>query len=486
MIGSMQDITERKIAEIKLAESESRFRSLVHNGSDIVAILNTKGIISYISPIVNCLGYDTDFFAEKNAFLFIHPDDLESTLRQFRLLKNKKEVEISPFRFIDKEGNWRWMETKATNLLDEPGVHGIVANSRDITEKKRINDEMAILSLIAKETTNAVFIADENGKITWVNEAFTKITEYTMTEILGKEWSILQGPESDPKTVEYLIQKMKYKEPFDCDIVSYSKSGRKYWVQMMGQCVRDENENCNKYFSIQCDITDKVLMREKMAEESLTKQKEITEAVISARENERQELGKELHDNINQILSATKLCIELAKSSDSLNRKELLAKSSSNLMLAIEEIRKLSKNLETQSIKDLGLCGSIRVLLEDAMMANSIKFEFVHHEISEDELNEKLKLNIFRIVQEQLHNIIKHSKATHAAVYLDGNTNEVELLISDNGQGYDISKQKMGLGIKNIIARAEVHHGKVTIDSAPGKGSRVKVIFQLTEELIPV
>ena len=138
-------------------------------------------------------------------------------------------------------------------------------------------------------------------------------------------------------------------------------------------------------------------------------------------------------------------------------------------MTAIEEIRKLSKNLETQSIKDLGLCGSIRVLLEDAMTVNPIKFEFVHHEISEDDLNEKLKLNIFRIVQEQLHNIIKHSKATRAAVYLDGNTNEVELLISDNGQGFDISRQKMGLGIKNIIARAETHHGKVTIDSAPGK-----------------
>ena len=321
MIGAIQDITKRKITEIKLAESESRFRSLVHNGSDIIAILNSKGNFSYISPIVNCLGYDADFFSGKNAFMFIHPDDLQSTLRQFRLLKTKKEVEISPFRFIDQEGNWRWMETKATNLLDEPGVHGIVTNSRDITEKKRINDEMAILSLIAKETTNAVFIADAEGKITWINEAFTKITEYTLTEILGKELSILHGPESDPKTVEYLIQKIKYKEPFDCEIVNYSKSGRKYWVQMTGQCMHDENENCMKYFSIQTDITDKVLMREKMAEESLTKQKEITEAVISARENERQELGKELHDNINQILSATKLCIELAKTSDALNRK---------------------------------------------------------------------------------------------------------------------------------------------------------------------
>jgi PAS domain S-box-containing protein len=484
MIGAMQDITKRKTTEIKLAESESRFRSLVHNGSDIIAILNSKGTFNYVSPIVNCLGYDVDFFNSRNAFLFIHPDDLQSTLRQFRLLKTKKEVEITPFRFINKAGDWRWMETKATNMLDEPGVHGIVTNSRDITDKKRINDQMAILSLIAKETTNAVFIADPEGKISWANEAFTKITEYTFSEIVGKDLSILQGQESDPKTVEYISQKIKYKEPFDCEIVNYSKSGRKYWVQMTGQCMHDENENCMKYFSIQSDITDKVLMREKMAEENLAKQKEITEAVISARENERQEIGKELHDNINQILSATKLCIELAKTSDVVYRKELLTKSSSNIMTAIEEIRKLSKNLETQSIKDLGLCGSIRVLLEDAMMLNPIKFEFVHHEISEDDLNEKLKLNIFRIVQEQLQNIIKHSKATRAAVYLDGNTDEVELLISDNGQGFDISKQKMGLGIKNILARAETNHGKVNIDSEPGKGSRIKVIFHLNEESV--
>jgi len=376
------------------------------------------------------------------------------------------------------------METKATNLLDEPGVMGIVTNSRDITEKKKINDELAILSLIAKETSNAVFIADEDGKISWVNEAFTKITEYALPEIVGKESSILLGPESDPKTVEYLTQKIKYKEPFDCDIINYSKSGRKYWVHMVGQCVHDENENCIKYFSIQTDISEKVHMREKMSEENLKKHKEITEAVISARENERQEIGKELHDNINQILSATKLCIELAKSSDARNRKSLLTKSTSNIKLAIEEIRKLSKNLETQSIADLGLCGSIRMLLEDVMMANSIKFEFVHHELSEDALTENLKLNIYRIVQEQLNNIIKHSRATHGTIYLDGNENEVELLISDDGQGFDINSHKTGLGLRNIIGRAEVHHGKVTIDSTPGKGSQVKVIFSLNEELV--
>jgi PAS domain S-box-containing protein len=484
MIGAIQDITKRKTTEIKLAESESRFRSLVHNGSDIIAILNSKGTFSYISPIVNCLGYTTDFFNGRSAFMFIHPDDLQSTLRQFRLLKTKKEVEISPFRFINKAGDWRWMETKATNMLDEPGVRGIVTNSRDITDKKRIIDELAILSLVAKETTNAVFIADMEGKITWINESFTKITEYTLSEIVGKEFSILYGEESDSKTVEYLSQKIKYKEPFDCEIINYSKSGRKYWIQMTGQCMHDENENCIKYFSIQTDITEKILMREKMAEEKVSKLKEITDAVISARENERQEIGKELHDNINQILSATKLCIELAKTSDGINRKELLAKSTSNIMTAIEEIRKLSKNLETQSIKDLGLCGSIRVLLEDAMMVNPIKFEFVHHEISEDDLNERLKLNIFRIVQEQLQNVIKHSNATQAAVYLDGNNNEVELLISDNGRGFDISRQRMGLGIKNIIARADTHNGKVTIDSEPGRGTRVKAIFHLNEELV--
>jgi PAS domain S-box-containing protein len=486
MIGAIQDITKRKVIEIKMVENETRYRALVHNGSDIIAILSAKGNFNYISPLGDCLGYKVDFFIGKNVFWFIHPDDLQSTINQFKLLKTQKEVEISPFRFINKEGNWRWMETKATNLLNEPGVMGIVANSRDITEKKKSNDELTILSLIAKETTNSVFIADEKGKILWINEAFTTITEYTLSEILGKDSSILHGPETDPKTIEYLSQKIKNRESFDCDIINYSKSGRKYWVHMVGQCVHDQNENCFKYFSIQTDITEKIQMREKLEEENIKNYKEITDAVISARENERQEIAKELHDNINQILSATKLCIEMAKSSDAMNRKALLAKSTNNIMKAIEEIRNLSKNLETQSIKDLGLYGSIKMLLEDSMATHSIKFEFAHHEINEDDLDEKLKLNIFRIVQEQVNNIIKHSKAKHAAVYLDGNTNEVELLVSDDGIGFDISSQKMGLGIKNIIGRAEIHQGKVTIDSTPGKGSRVKVIFSLHKELITV
>ena len=93
-------------------------------------------------------------------------------------------------------------------------------------------------------------------------------------------------------------------------------------------------------------------------------------------------------------------------------------------------------------------------------------------------MDEKIQLTIFRIVQEQLNNILKHAKATHAFINLSRKENEIILLISDDGKGCDVSK-KRGVGIINIRTRAELHDGKVTIVSKPGKGYELKVALSL-------
>ncbi|WP_157893314.1 PAS domain-containing protein [Salegentibacter sediminis] len=141
MYAIARDGRERKEAEQQLKLSEQRFKRLVQDGGDLIAILDQNANYLYTSPnSVNVLGYTSEYLHAKNAWDFIHPEDLERLQESYERLENEKRLNISPFRFKHKNGSWRWLETTATNLLKDPAVQGIVANSRDITEKKYLQD----------------------------------------------------------------------------------------------------------------------------------------------------------------------------------------------------------------------------------------------------------------------------------------------------------------------------------------------------------
>ncbi|WP_029038812.1 PAS domain-containing protein [Salinimicrobium xinjiangense] len=121
-------------SEEEVKRSEQKFRALVQEGSDLIGILNIEGYYSFVSEnYKNILGFDPEDLIGKNAFHFIHPEDWERVKHQFYQLKEQKQVKISPFRFMNKAGEYRWAQTTATNLLNDPAVQGIVANSRDVT-----------------------------------------------------------------------------------------------------------------------------------------------------------------------------------------------------------------------------------------------------------------------------------------------------------------------------------------------------------------
>ena len=113
---------------------EHRFHALVKNGTDLLAILNEEGIYQYVSPTSKgILGMAPEYYIGKNAFEFIHPDDVAITAPLFAKILGNFKVDIPPYRFINSDGKWCWLETVITNLLDDPAINGIVCNSRDIT-----------------------------------------------------------------------------------------------------------------------------------------------------------------------------------------------------------------------------------------------------------------------------------------------------------------------------------------------------------------
>jgi signal transduction histidine kinase len=160
-------------------------------------------------------------------------------------------------------------------------------------------------------------------------------------------------------------------------------------------------------------------------------------------------------------------------------REMCLDRSSTYIMKVIEEIRKISKTLATPSVHLMGLIESIRNVIDDLVVTYPIRIEFHEEGVIEKELDEKLQLDILRIVQEQLNNVIKHANASRATIHLTRQENEIALVISDNGEGCDTSIEKSGVGLINIRSRAEANHGWVKIVSRPGQGYTLKVILHL-------
>ena len=257
---------------------------------------------------------------------------------------------------------------------------------------------------------------------------------------------------------------------FDVEYRFKRENGDYAYIYDRGYILRNKEGKAYRMIGAAQDITEK----KRLEEELVNQQKAITQATISTQEKERTEISKELHDNVNQVLTTTKLYLDLAIANPEL-KDELIAKSSKNIISAITEIRKLSQSLMIPSLEDLGLLDSIEDLVESINATKKIHAVFVHEKIDETVLNENQKLTLFRITQEALNNIIRHANATRTTIELSNNKNRVQLIIKDNGKGFDSFSTKKGAGLNNIRNRVYLLSGQLTINTHPGKGCTLVV-----------
>lgn len=220
-------------------------------------------------------------------------------------------------------------------------------------------------------------------------------------------------------------------------------------------------------------------LENELADLRLQRQKEISETIIRVQEKERTRIGHELHDNVNQILSTVKLFFDRMSPSGQ-EQKQLKEKSIEYLHLAIEEIRKLSKELVTPQLKKENLAENINAIIADIQMTGALKINFVH-EINDELLSSGKKITLFRIVQEQLKNILKHSQATTAQICIQSTNEYVNLEMKDNGKGFDPHQTRQGIGLSNIHERTQFYNGTVEIKASAGKGCILKVRIPIKE-----
>jgi PAS domain S-box-containing protein len=198
------DVTAMRTAQKALFVSEQRFRVLVQDGSDMIGIVNIDGTYRYVNQTTEkVLGIPPERFIGRNAFEFIHEDDLHLIEAAFQELAERKRIEIPPYRFIDGTGQYRWINTILTDMTHDPSVMGIVSNSRDITE--RIENELKMhksierFDIVSKATSDAIWDFDvATGLVIW-NKALKSLFGYKDTTHTREWWLERLHPGDAPR-----------------------------------------------------------------------------------------------------------------------------------------------------------------------------------------------------------------------------------------------------------------------------------------------
>jgi len=220
--------------------------------------------------------------------------------------------------------------------------------------------------------------------------------------------------------------------------------------------------------------------RKRLERELLEQQRGLTSAVIAAQEQERSLISQELHDNINQLLTSAKLYAGLGREGVG-NPMEMMEKTITLVQSAIDEIRKLSKQLSVSFVSTTALEDAVKELIETVAAPNRLTITFHTELLTSLHANEQMKLAVYRILQEHLTNIVRHAEAKHVEITLRQSKEKLTLVAVDDGKGFDSAKKSEGIGLRNMRSRAESLMGIFCIDSQPGKGSTLFVQLPLEQ-----
>ncbi len=483
----LRDISLRKKTEYALRKNDQQYRSLVDSLSEGVIFQSfDKRIITFNDSAIEILGVEKD---DLQRYGFPLPNCIAINEKKEKLdikeIIRNRVFEGQAVRGlvagIEVSNGLKWLSINIEPVRNEESLaYAYVITFNDITATFKNREELSLLSKVVKETSNIVVITDDKERIIWANDAFTKISEYTLEEARNKKpgW-LLKGPEKDQKEVDKIKAAVKNEIPVRGSILNYTKTGNKYWSQYNIHPVHDENGKLIKFFSIQTDITESKKLQEEISRQKESRQKEKIRATIKGQEKERNEVGQELHDNIQQILGAAKLQLDCAKSMAPDNL-EYIQNGIENINLSIEEIRRFSKRLVAPRFQHSKLADEIDNQLGNLGLAERVLLDA--EKLDEGALSDGIKLVLFRIIQEQLTNIVKHAKANFITIRLENDDTCIALEINDDGVGFDPVKKRNGIGLSNIYNRVELSGGTAKIQSAPGMGCKLMVTVPLKNE----
>ncbi|HEX6335175.1 MAG TPA: PAS domain-containing protein, partial [Flavisolibacter sp.] len=354
------------------------------------------------------------------------------------------------------ENRWSLREIRTANErfdIAMQATHDLIWDW-DLTTNEIYRDSVGLLKVYGIARRESV-----NTLAKWLSRVHPEDQDHVAAVVND----ILQATIEKTFEVEYRFQRDdgSYANVYDRGIILRNAEGKP--IRMIGAAQ---------------DITERKRLEQEVLHNELARKKAISQATIDTQERERSEIGKELHDNVNQVLTTTKLYLDLALSTPGM-RDELLKKSSTNIIGVINEIRQLSRSLMDPSIGDLGLIDSIHDLIENINLTGKLRVRIRADKKAEVNLDKNQKLTIFRIIQEALNNAMRHADAKTVTLTLAVQHDTLFLEIEDDGKGFDVKSVRKGAGLKNIENRVYLINGNYSIESSINHGSLIKINFPL-------
>jgi PAS domain S-box-containing protein len=448
-----------------LAQTKDHYRRFVQNTGEIIIRSDGFGRILFVNPAFKeKLGYGDDEIRELN-INDLFAEETKSAYGNSIFFRHDEQITSINVIYKTKSGRKIYLDGNVVLYYRDGRLETTEAFLRDTTQRRELHIELLASenkyrALFNLSVLPEYFVDTGTLEFVEVNPAAVKKYGFSREEFLKMTIYDLRRLEGEEKERFYSWLNSYNRADFSYEgrTIHYKKNGQAVDVELRVKAI--ELMRKQLFLVIAIDVTRK----EK-------REREINQAILKAQENERQEISSELHDNICQVLASSQLLLELAKDSESLESSRLIDRSKNNITLALNEIRNLSHRMAPIFFEVSSFESAINDLLLNMNPDDryEIQFEF-DQKITSELVSPDIQLNLYRILQEQLKNIVKYANASSIEVGLSLDNHVIRMYIIDNGVGFDIDKVKKGLGLLNMQRRAELFGGKFSIDTSPGKG----------------
>jgi PAS domain S-box-containing protein len=382
---------------------------------------------------------------------------------------------------LDTPGGECWFALKAVPLRRPEG--GAVVTHRDITAEKRqetaLRESEQRFRLLADALPIGVWMADGERRFTYVNRAWLAFAGRPAEAELGIGW--LERMHADDREAATSVCRAAFQaqESFSVEYRLRRHDGVYRWMLCHGTPRYDGAGAFRGFLGGCVDMTERV--------EAERQQRELSGRLIRAQEDERRRIARELHDDLQQRLALVAIELDgIAIGRPPLAGEELAARARDLWRQTTEiatEVHNLSYRLHPSKLEALGLLATVQGYCRD-LSKHGLKVTFAHHDVPEP-VPADAALCVFRVVQESLQNVLKHSGVREAALTLAGGNGSLHLLVADAGRGFDAAARPGGLGLVSMRERLHLLGGEMSVRSSPGGGTSIDARVPLKEEATP-
>ncbi len=471
-IGVFFDLTNEKKYQETLFIEKEKLKLITVNSPDIILLTNEQGVIEYVSPTSKrIIGFSEKEMLNQKLQKFICTE-CKNHLEKIEWLSNITDKNNRfEYRMRLKNGNLKWVESVAKIIpnVNEDGYKILFYNT-DI-DKIKLTENFLIASehkyrALFENMYLGVMEVDLDEKITWVNQAFEKMMGYSFKYLKGRKATDVFIADPNSKKLVNEIEKTRRKKIESIYEIKVKKAkGEMLDLVISGSPVIDINGNVKGSIGIHWDVTQLRKMEKMIEDEKINHQNEIMKATISAEEKQREIFGNELHDGVGHILTYTSLFLQMAVGSDDI-KPELINKAKDKVEEALNEIRRISRNMVPPALIDLGLKEAIIELFNQFSDMNQIDFDVDCKKADLDELELDAQKSIYRIIQELIVNTIKHANAKKIKLTLKRTKTMLLIVYKNDGKAFNINNTIKGNGLNSISNRAYFYSGSSKIESS--------------------